>query len=221
MKILPENCAKFVMYEYMKSLICKNPKKPSSMERFFSGVGAGVVAQLTVYPLEITRTRLALARTGELNGIDSTARLIYENEGWKGLYRGCNASVLFIVPYAGTDLFVYNTLRHLYVDRTNEKPPASVKLLSGAVASICGQVVSYPLQLIRTRLQAYGRSPSEWKQEPSIMNVVKYIYLRRGLKGFYTGIGCNFMKSIPSISISYAIYERSRSCLEKLVSPSD
>jgi len=219
-KVGPENATRFFMYEYLKSVICETPNKPSISERFICGAGAGVVAQFSIYPLEITKTRLALAQTGELNGIASTMRMIWRNEGISGIYRGCGASVLGIIPYAGTDLMVYNTLRHKYMEKTDKEPSSLVTLSTGAVASICGQVISYPLQLIRTRLQSYGRNPEEWgmgQQKPSISSVVCYILRKRGFFGLYAGISCNFMKSVPSISISYVVYEKSRSWLKKSV----
>jgi len=111
-KIAPENAVKFFMYEYLKSIVCKEAANPTKTERFISGAGAGAISQLAIYPLEITKTRLALAGTGELNGIVSTVRMIMAKEGLSGMYRGCGASISGIMPYAGTDLMVYNTLRH-------------------------------------------------------------------------------------------------------------
>jgi len=219
-KVAPENATRFFMYEHLKSIICVTPDKPSISERFMCGAGAGAVAQFSIYPLEITKTRLALAQTGELNGIASTMRMIWRNEGFAGIFRGCGASVIGIIPYAGTDLMVYNTLRHKYIERTEHEPSSWITLSTGAFASICGQLIAYPFQLVRTRLQSYGRNPEEWgmgQQKPSITSVVRYILRKRGFFGLYAGITCNFMKSVPSISISYVVYEKSRSWLKQSI----
>jgi len=205
------------MYEYLKTRLCKEPENPSKTERFIAGAGAGAIAQSSIYPLEITKTRLALAKTGELSGIASTMRMIVTKEGISGLYRGCYASILGIMPYAGTDLMVYNTLRHWYIKHQEDEPSTMVILTSGAFASVCGQLVSYPLQLIRTRLQSYGRNPGDWGDKPTIRGITRHIIKKKGVLGLYTGISCNLMKSIPAISITYVGYEKTRFWLRKAV----
>jgi solute carrier family 25 phosphate transporter 23/24/25/41 len=105
-----------------------------------------------IYPLEITKTRLALAEPGVYNGILDTIRKILRHEGPTALYKGWGASVLGIVPYASIDLAVFNTLKEMYMNRYSDDPSVSTLLVAGAVSGICGQIVSYPLALIRTRL---------------------------------------------------------------------
>jgi len=219
-KIAPENAVKFFMYEYLKSRVCKVSANPTKTERFISGAGAGAISQFVIYPLEITKTRLALAGTGELKGIWSTIRMIMAREGWQGMYRGCGASISGIMPYAGTDLMVYNTLRHWFMTLNDKEPGMSVILATGAIASICGTLVAYPLQLVRTRLQSHGRNPQQWGldgEQPNIRGVIRHILKKRGFLGLYAGISCNMMKSVPSISFSYVIYEKSRTWLGSLV----
>ena len=46
-------------------------------DRFIAGALAGSVAQFTIYPLEIAKTRLAVAEKGEFKGIgDCIARIV-------------------------------------------------------------------------------------------------------------------------------------------------
>merc|ERR1719285_544784 len=219
-KIAPENAVKFFMYEYLKSIVCKYSENPTKAERFIASAGAGAISQFAIYPLEITKTRLALSRTGELNGIVSTVRTIIRKEGLIGLYCGCGTSILGIMPYAGTDLMVYNTLRHWYMGVNDKEPSTAAILVTGAVASVCGTLVAYPLQLVRTRLQSHGRNPEDWGldgRKPNIRGVVRHILKRRGFFGLYAGMSCNMMKSVPSISISYVVYEKSRAWLRNFV----
>lgn len=71
-KIIPETAIKFLMYDKIKSLLCKNQKSPTTKERLLSGAAAGFTSQTIIYPLEITKTRLALAEPGTYNGIWDT-----------------------------------------------------------------------------------------------------------------------------------------------------
>lgn len=119
-KIAPESAAKFLCYDEFKNVITKytggDSMTPSLGEKFVAGASAGAVSQALVYPLEITKTRLALSTTGEYNSIFSVvAQIMKDNNGFKGLYRGLVPSVLGIVPYAGIDLMVFFTLKERWV----------------------------------------------------------------------------------------------------------
>lgn len=46
------------------------------------------------------------------------------------------------------------TMKNMYQSRVSEEPSWLVPLACGTVSSTCGQLASYPLSLVRTRLQA-------------------------------------------------------------------
>jgi len=53
------------------------------------------------------KTRLALRKTGQFDGMFDAAKKIYKQGGLKSFYRGYVPNLLGIVPYAGIDLAVY------------------------------------------------------------------------------------------------------------------
>ncbi|VDO10218.1 unnamed protein product, partial [Haemonchus placei] len=67
-------------------------------------------------------------------------------------------NLLGIIPYAGIDLAIYETLKNFYVrnHKDSAEPGVLALLACGTCSSTCGQLASYPLALIRTRLQARG-----------------------------------------------------------------
>jgi solute carrier family 25 phosphate transporter 23/24/25/41 len=60
-KIAPETAIKFICYDKIKERVCKDVRAPTTVERLISGAAAGFTAQSLIYPLEICKTRLALA----------------------------------------------------------------------------------------------------------------------------------------------------------------
>jgi solute carrier family 25 phosphate transporter 23/24/25/41 len=46
-----------------------------------AGACAGCIAQTTIYPMEVLKTRLALRKTGEYKGMLDCAQKIYAREG--------------------------------------------------------------------------------------------------------------------------------------------
>lgn len=103
--------------------------------------------------------RLALRKTGQYKGILDAALRIYHGEGLKSFYRGYIPNILGIIPYAGIDLAVYETLKKKYLKTHSsvEQPSFWMLLACGSASSTLGQMCSYPLALVRTRLQAQGR----------------------------------------------------------------
>lgn len=63
-----------------------------------------------------------------------------------------------IIPYAGIDLATYETLKKKYLSQHGEDKAPQIWLLlaCGTVSSTLGQLCSYPLALVRTRMQAHG-----------------------------------------------------------------
>lgn len=178
-KIAPESAIKFAAYEQCKRLILGEQRDtPLAIhERFLAGATAGAVSQTVIYPLEVLKTRLALRRTGQYNGILDAARKIYAREGLRCFYKGYIPNILGIVPYAGIDLAVYETLKKKYISRysaNNEQPGMLLLLACGSASCTLGQVCSYPLALVRTRLQAQGNTihTNIITTDPILMNFI-------------------------------------------------
>ncbi|XP_055702648.1 calcium-binding mitochondrial carrier protein SCaMC-3 isoform X2 [Phlebotomus papatasi] len=221
LKIAPESAIKFAAYEKVKRLIRGNEKRQMSIyERFVAGACAGGVSQTAIYPLEVLKTRLALRKTGQYSGILDAAKKIYVTEGIRSFYRGYIPNMLGIIPYAGIDLAVYETLKKKYLSTQENKQPGLLLLLAcGSASSTLGQVCSYPLALVRTRLQAQviaagksGQTLSE-QQQTSMVGLFRHILKSEGVLGLYRGITPNFIKVLPAVSISYVVYEYSSRAL--------
>lgn len=215
-KIVPETSSKFIFYERVKDLTCKNAKKPTSFERFTSGGIAGALAQSLIYPLEITKTRLALAPPGYYNGILDCIKKIYKKEGFFQLYKGLGASLSGIIPYAAIDLAIYTSLRDLYIEKYAVQPSNMAVLYCGSISSICGQVVSYPLALIRTKLQSQGL-PGRKQEFNGLFDCARKILKNDGFFGYYRGMIPNFLKSVPAVAISYSVYENCQTNFKKVL----
>ena len=100
-----------------------------------------------------------------------------------------------------------------------EQPSALTLLGFGAISTTCGQIVAYPLQLVRTRLQAQGMGNASGGYLPEytgILDCMKKTVRSFGVRGLYAGIGANFAKALPAVSISYTVFERTRDKLNNL-----
>ncbi|XP_056287865.1 calcium-binding mitochondrial carrier protein SCaMC-2-B isoform X2 [Pseudoliparis swirei] len=207
-KIAPESAIKFMAYEQMKRLIGSNQETLGFTERLVAGSLAGLTAQSSIYPMEVLKTRLALRTTGQFSGILHCAKHILQKEGVAAFYKGYVPNMLGIIPYAGIDLAVYETLKNWWLQRfatDSADPGVFVLLACGTTSCTCGQLSSYPLALVRTRMQAQATLPGG--PQMSMSALFRHIIRTEGPKGLYRGLTPNFMKVIPSVSISYVVYE--------------
>nr|XP_058919268.1 mitochondrial adenyl nucleotide antiporter SLC25A23 isoform X1 [Kogia breviceps] len=238
LKIAPESAIKFMAYEQIKRAIWGQQETLHVQERFVAGSLAGATAQTIIYPMEVLKTRLALRRTGQYKGLLDCAWRILEREGPRAFYRGYLPNTLGIIPYAGIDLAVYETLKNRWLQQYSHDsadPGILVLLACGTISSTCGQIASYPLALVRTRMQAQGssvrktdvvlhpqRAPKLARKEDasiegapqlSMLGLLRHILSQEGVRGLYRGIAPNFMKVIPAVSISYVVYENMKQAL--------
>ncbi|XP_058497600.1 mitochondrial adenyl nucleotide antiporter SLC25A24-like isoform X2 [Solea solea] len=212
LKIAPETAIKFTAYEQIKNIMRgRNESRNLQVhERFVAGSLAGAVAQTAIYPMEVLKTRLILRKTGQFSGIADCAKQILQREGVTAFYKGYLPNMLSIVPYAGIDLAVYETLKFSWLNRNRgfADPGVMVLVGCGAVSSTCGQLASYPLALIRTRMQAQALEKGTPK--PSMLALLRNIVTQEGVAGLYRGISPNLLKVIPAVSVSYVVYEYTR-----------
>ncbi|XP_061095965.1 mitochondrial adenyl nucleotide antiporter SLC25A24 [Conger conger] len=214
LKIAPETAIKFMAYEQYKKLLASEPGKVRTHERFIAGSLAGATAQTAIYPMEVMKTRLTLRKTGQYSGFFDCAKKILKKEGVKAFYKGYIPNILGIIPYAGIDLAVYESLKNAWLARyakDTANPGVLVLLCCGTISSTCGQLASYPLALVRTRMQA--QASLEGSEQQSMRQLFQNIVKKDGFFGLYRGILPNFMKVIPAVSISYVVYEYMRSAL--------
>ncbi|XP_048419238.2 mitochondrial adenyl nucleotide antiporter SLC25A24-A-like [Stegostoma tigrinum] len=207
-KIGPELAFKFMAYEELKSLIVDEPENLGMKERFLAGSMAGAFSQTATYPVEMLKTRMMLRKTGQPRELYVQISNIFKYEGISTFYRGYVPNILGIIPYAGIDLAVYETLKNLWIRRYtkgNERPNMLLVVGSATTSNIVGQLASYPLMVLHTHMQA--QVIEKGMKKPRMREYFWKILGTDGLPGFYRGFTANLIKAVPSVCISYILYE--------------
>ena len=82
----------------------------------------------------------------------------------------------------------FEALKLTYLRSTGKDEPGVLALLAfGSVSGSVGATSVYPLNLVRTRLQASGSSGHP-ERYTGILDVVHKTYARDGWRGFYRGL---------------------------------
>ncbi|GAA5805945.1 mitochondrial carrier domain-containing protein [Helicostylum pulchrum] len=207
--------------------------------RFIAGGVAGLCAQFCIYPVETLKTRIMSsmiieANNGKLdkgtsdafkskqkNLIIKTARSMYTAGGLRGFWPGLTVSLLGVFPYQALDMGIYETLKVTYLQYMNNQkdengkgksPNVLVLWACGMVSGSIGATSVYPLNMLRTRLQAQGTLAHPYTYT-SAWDAARKTLRADGIGGFYKGLGPTLFKVVPSVSISYAVYEFSKRSL--------
>nr|KYP48988.1 hypothetical protein KK1_029289 [Cajanus cajan] len=218
-KVAPESAIKFYAYEMLKNVIGGGEEGKADIGtagRLFAGGMAGAVAQIAIYPMDLVKTRLQTCASdgGRVPKLGTLTKDIWVHEGPRAFYRGLVPSLLGMIPYAGIDLTAYDTLKDLskrYVLYDSDPGPL-VQLGCGTVSGALGATCVYPLQVIRTRLQAQPMNKSSAYKGMS--DVFWKTLKDEGFRGFYKGLIPNLLKVVPAASITYMVYESMKKSLD-------
>ncbi|KAF8400094.1 hypothetical protein HHK36_015969 [Tetracentron sinense] len=219
-KVAPESAIKFYAYEMLKDFIANGQGEDKgdigTAGRLFAGGMAGAVAQTAIYPMDLVKTRLQTyaCEGGKTPNLGALSKGILVQEGPRAFYRGLIPSLLGIIPYAGIDLAAYETLKDMsktYILQDSEPGPL-VQLGCGTISGALGATCVYPLQVIRTRLQAQRSNTAT--AYTGMTDVFWRTLQHEGFRGFYKGIFPNMLKVVPSASITYLVYETMKKSLD-------
>ncbi|KAF2771575.1 mitochondrial carrier [Teratosphaeria nubilosa] len=147
--------------------------------------------------------------------------------GLSNFYRGFTPTLWGMLPYAGTSFLTHDVagdfMRQPYLAKytvlplsersqkqlaPNKPPPlrAWAELTTGALAGFVSQTVSYPLEVVRRRMQVGGVVGDGHRL--TMIEVGRNIMRDRGWRGFFVGLGIGYVKVVPMVATSFYAYER-------------
>ncbi|KAA0718947.1 Calcium-binding mitochondrial carrier protein SCaMC-3 [Triplophysa tibetana] len=183
-------------------------------QRFGLGCVSGAVAHAVFYPLEVLKVRLNLQTAGTYNGVLGCAKLIYQNESVAAFYRGFKPSILCMIPYAGVECAVHQSILNWARQDPGHISDPKLFLISFA-AFASGQATSYPLAVIRTQQQAQAVSATSQKPVNVLQGLIG-IYEAYGVRGFYNGMGASFVRAVPCALLNYTMTSKFETLLSSL-----
>ncbi|EIW66204.1 hypothetical protein TREMEDRAFT_21181, partial [Tremella mesenterica DSM 1558] len=215
LKIFPESAIKFVSYEQSKKFLAQywdkvsDASELSSSSRFLAGGVGGITSQFAIYGLETLKTRVQ-SEMGPAQGwraVLRTAGDMWRIGGVRAYYRGLTLGLVGVFPYSAIDMGTYETLKKAYVKSTGKEEPSVFATLSfGALSGSIGAASVYPINLLRTRLQAAG-STGHKHSYTGFRDVLRQTLAHEGWRGLYKGLLPSILKVGPAVGVSWIVYE--------------
>ncbi|CAG8973242.1 hypothetical protein HYALB_00000001 [Hymenoscyphus albidus] len=229
-KVMPESAIKFGGYEAAKRALAQfeghgDPQKINAYSKFVAGGVGGLISQLFVYPLDTLKFRMQCETVaGGLQGnqlIFATAKKMWQTGGIRAPYRGLTMGLVGMFPYSAIDLGTFEFLKASLARRNarimgchedDALPGSFATGCIGALSGAFGASIVYPINLLRTRLQAQGTvlHPPTYT---GIADVARKTIKNEGVRGLFKGITPNLLKVVPAVSITYVVYENAKKIL--------
>nr|ACU23598.1 unknown [Glycine max] len=159
---------------------------------------------------------------------------IIKQEGISRLWRGTNAGLALAVPTVGIYLPCYDILRNWLEEFTAKKAPTTttyVPLVAGSLARSLACTTCYPIELAKTRMQAF-KETQIGKKPPGVIqtllgvvsNVKSTNTPQNSLQGYrvlWTGMGAQLARDVPFSAICWSTLEPTRRKLLGLIGGDD
>ncbi|CAI5437911.1 unnamed protein product [Caenorhabditis angaria] len=204
-RVIPYASIQFTAFEQYKTLLKVDENGTRTpIRRYIVGSLAAGTATMMTYPLDTAKARLSVSSKLQYSSLTSVFVKTYKEGGIRLLYRGIYPTMIGVVPYAGSSFFTYETLKIVYRDRFGTTENSGFRMLFGMLAGLIGQTSSYPLDIVRRRMQT-GRIPNGWSPFRAMMHVYHTEGLKRGL---YKGLSMNWVKGPIAVGVSFTTYEK-------------
>ncbi|KAK7112767.1 peroxisomal membrane protein PMP34-like isoform X1 [Littorina saxatilis] len=216
----------FYTYHGLRSSLLTPDLSPDPLTDLVIAYIAGVVNVLVTTPLWVANTRLKLqgaklhtkaydkASDRKYEGIRDCLEKIIQDEGFWSLWNG-TAPSLMLAANPAIQFMVYEALKR-YFQRAYHTAELSGMLyfIIGAIAKAGATVVTYPLQVVQSRLRA-GLAKAEKAQ--SLLQNIMYLVKHQGVGALYKGMEAKLFQTVLTAALMFVAYEKIAAVIFRLM----
>ncbi|KAH6722378.1 mitochondrial folate transporter-like protein/carrier [Leptodontidium sp. 2 PMI_412] len=189
--------------------------------RALAGAAGGFTSGIVTCPLDVIKTKLQ-AQGGfrpRTNGVPShvvyrgligTGKVIWREEGLRGMYRGLGPIILGYLPTWAVYFTVYGRSKVFFANHVENT--YGINFCSSLVAGACSTLVTNPIWVIKTRLmsQVSRKATSNEARPPwhyrSTFDAARKMYRTEGILSFYSGLTPALL-GLTHVAVQFPAYE--------------
>uniref|UniRef100_A0A0K0E0C5 Mitochondrial carrier protein n=1 Tax=Strongyloides stercoralis TaxID=6248 RepID=A0A0K0E0C5_STRER len=193
---------------------CEHLKINKEIKNFIIAGVSGVAVQCFTNCFWVAKTRLCLQYETEkrqYKGLIDCLYKILKTEGIYGWYKGFVPG-MFGTLHGSIQWMVYNFMKgkrchYLGIDSNSQLNNVDYILIL-TISKIAATTPLFPYQVLKTRLQ------DQHNTEKSLIKLIKTIYQREGIGGFYKGLFAGNVKQLPTAIVTFLTYENVKYILQ-------
>ncbi|XP_041777460.1 mitochondrial basic amino acids transporter [Anopheles merus] len=184
--------------------IQRRTANPDSLySHFLAGSAAGLAQSIVCSPMELIKTRLQLQdnlpRAAErFSGPMDCTRAIWRREGFRGIFRGLGITAARDMPGFSSYFVAYE-----YMVRCVANPSPFVILMAGGLAGTFSWLVTFPLDVVKSRLQADGISGKP--QYNGLIDCVRKSHAAEGWAFLSRGLASTLLRAFPMNAVCFLV----------------
>jgi len=204
----------FASYNFFLRLQCQGSIRDASITQIaLAGVGSGIVSAVVTTPTELIKIRQQQCTSS------STARgvvaKIIKTGGFVGLYRGAGATALRDCGYGAYFASYEATARALSTPGDSRVGGWPV-LVSGGVAGVVGWSATFPIDVVKTRVQGTGPGITAAAVAPltpganpyrTTWSTIVNSYRAEGIPVFFRGLAATLIRAVPVNMVTFGVFE--------------
>jgi hypothetical protein len=192
-------------------LIATSPEKPklSTIQHLSIGFIAGTLSRTITSPLDVVKMLMQVSSRG--GSVKDTINKLLKEEGIAGFWRGNTAACIRLGPQSAIKFYAYDQL--VKVVLKGKQPVGFQRTLFGSLSGVISQVMTYPLDVIRTRITVY---PGKYS---GIFNCAATMVKEEGIKSLYAGIVPTVMGVIPYEGAQFYAYGGLKNYYQTKITP--
>ncbi|XP_016663665.1 mitochondrial thiamine pyrophosphate carrier-like isoform X1 [Acyrthosiphon pisum] len=175
-------------------------KKTTWLLHSTAGACSGAFTRLVCQPFDVLKIRFQLqveplsrnSNNSKYKSIYQSINLIYKEEGFKALWKGLLPGQFLSTTYGLTQFLVFQkTLAFLSITEKELNQTSSVHFLCGVSSAAAATLVSYPFDVVRTRLVAQKSN----QIYANMRSVAISMYKTEGIFAYYRGFFPTLLQS--------------------------
>ncbi|CAG8580780.1 8639_t:CDS:2 [Funneliformis caledonium] len=191
--------ASWGFYFYLRMADGDKISKLSSIQHLTASAQAGAITAIFTNPFWVVKTRMCTTNRTDPGAYKGLF-------GISGLYKGL-IPALFGVSHGALQFMAYEELKRWRARINPEKDRDRLDnleyLLIAATSKTFATVITYPYQVVRTRLQ---NQRFEIKYD-GVIDTIKKVYKAESILGFYKGLVPNVIRVLPGTCTTFLVYE--------------
>ncbi|XP_055995812.1 mitochondrial folate transporter/carrier-like isoform X2 [Ostrea edulis] len=206
----------FMFYNTLKTFMQDGDSKVDlgARKHTLAASGAGLMTLVLTNPVWVVKTRLCLQYDTNASSIKSEKYYsgmfdalckIYKHEGVRGWYKGFLPG-MFGISHGVIQFVCYEEMKTKYNNfkqrPIDERLNSAEYLAFAALSKILAATVTYPYQVVRSRLQDQHRSYN------GISDIIRQVYRFEGMRGFFKGMLVYLFHVTPNICIVFLVWEQ-------------